>query len=140
MIATTNGSVLSGQRDAGAGLSAELVGEVNSVLSKLMSSLNTCDPSLIPLITNLQTSLKATVNKPDGLAKRPDMTAAPVTTATTVTAYPAAKKDEALSEFSHNENPFFDNIDEKVNFMNDVTQIQPKYLPCHCTFDLKPKL
>ena len=105
-----------------------------------MSSLNTCDPSLIPLITNLQTSLKATVNKPDGVAKRPDMTAAPVTTATTVTAYPAAKKDEALSEFSHNENPFFDNIDEKVNFMNDVTQIQPKYLPCHCTFDLKPKL
>ena len=113
MIATTNGSAMSGQRDAGAGLSAELVGEVNSVLSKLMSSLNTCDPSLIPLITNLQTSLKATVNKPEGVAKRTDMTAAPVTAATAAT---AVKKDEALSEFSHNENPYFDNIDEKVKW------------------------
>ena len=42
-------------------LSAELVGEVESVLGKLMSSLQHGDPSLIPLITNLQMSLKATV-------------------------------------------------------------------------------
>ena len=41
-----------------AGLSKELVGEVDSVLSKLMSQLKQGDPSLIPLITNLQTSLK----------------------------------------------------------------------------------
>ena len=46
---------------AGSGLSAELVGEVESVLGKLMSSLQQGDPSLIPLITNLQMSLKATV-------------------------------------------------------------------------------
>jgi hypothetical protein len=84
-----------------AGLSAELVGEVNSVLSKLMTSLNTCDPSLIPLITNLQTSLKATVNsKPENSVKKsPEK---------------IVKKDEALSEFSHNGNSFFDNLDDKV--------------------------
>ena len=39
-------------------LSAELVGEVESVLGKLMSSLQHGDPSLIPLITSLQMSLK----------------------------------------------------------------------------------
>jgi len=48
------------------GLSAELVGEVESVLAKLMSSLQKGDPSLIPLITNLQMSLKATVNQEPG--------------------------------------------------------------------------
>jgi hypothetical protein len=48
----TNG--LTSQRDPGGGLSAELVGEVNSVLSKLMTSLNACDPNLVPLITSLQ--------------------------------------------------------------------------------------
>lgn len=45
------------------GLSAELVGEVESVLGKLMSSLQQGDPSLIPLITSLQMSLKKTVNQ-----------------------------------------------------------------------------
>jgi hypothetical protein len=119
---------LSAQHDTGAGLSAELVGEVNSVLSKLMSSLNTCDPSLIPLITNLQTSLKATVNKPDSFGKKNDGTTAPAAVAA---APPVGlKKDEALSEFSHNENPFFDNIDEKVKkgpfTTNDVTEVLPK--------------
>ena len=44
------------------GLSKELVGEVDSVLSKLMSQLNQGDPSLIPLITNLQMSLKTAAN------------------------------------------------------------------------------
>ena len=106
-IAMANGvaSNLAGpQHDGGAGLSAELVGEVNSVLAKLMSSLNTCDPSLIPLITNLQCSLKATVNT----TTQPSMAMAVAPTAV------AVKKDEALSEFSHNENPFFDNLDDKV--------------------------
>ena len=46
------------------GLSKELVGEVDSVLSKLMSQLKQGDPSLIPLITNLQTSLKTAANNP----------------------------------------------------------------------------
>ena len=50
--------------DTGAGLSKELVGEVDSVLSKLMSQLNQGDPSLIPLITNLQMSLKTAANSP----------------------------------------------------------------------------
>ena len=96
------GSSLIPNHDPGAGLSAELVGEVNSVLSKLMTSLNASDPNLIPLITNLQTSLKATMHhKPEVLARKPEATAAPA-------------KDEALSEFSHNVNPFFENLDEKV--------------------------
>lgn len=92
------------QHDGVAGLSAELVGEVNSVLAKLMSSLNTCDPSLIPLITNLQCSLKATVNT----------TTQPSTVTVAAPTAAVVKKDEALSEFSHNENPFFDNLDDKV--------------------------
>ena len=44
-----------------AGLSAELVGEVDSVLSKLMQSINKNDPSLMPLIVTLQASLKGKV-------------------------------------------------------------------------------
>ena len=52
-----------GQSQA-AGLSAELVGEVNSVLGKLMNSINQNDPSLMPLIVTLQASLKATSAKP----------------------------------------------------------------------------
>ena len=44
-----------------AGLSRELVSEVDVVLSKLKSSVNQGDPNLIPLITTLQASLKATV-------------------------------------------------------------------------------
>ena len=43
------------------GLSAELVGEVDSVLSKLMQSINKNDPSLMPLIVTLQASLKGKV-------------------------------------------------------------------------------
>ena len=50
--------------ESGAGLSKELVGEVDSVLSKLMSQLKQGDPSLIPLITNLQTSLKTAAINP----------------------------------------------------------------------------
>ena len=70
-----------------------------------MTSLNTCDPSLIPLITNLQTSLKATVNtKPEKFLENP----------VKKTPEKVVKKDEALSEFSHNENSFFDNLDDKV--------------------------
>lgn len=96
------GSSLNPNHDPGAGLSAELVGEVNSVLSKLMTSLNASDPNLIPLITNLQTSLRATMHhKPD---EHPRKQEAP----------PAPAKEEALSEFSHNVNPFFENLDEKV--------------------------
>ena len=50
----SNGSTLGSNHDAVAGLSAELIGEVNSVLSKLMTSINSSDPSLIPLITSLR--------------------------------------------------------------------------------------
>lgn len=50
--------------DAQSGLSKELVNEVDDVLSKLISSIpNQGDPKLVPLITNLQASLKATVDK-----------------------------------------------------------------------------
>ena len=44
-----------------AGLSAELVGEVDSVLSKLRQSINMNDTSLMPLIVTLQASLKGKV-------------------------------------------------------------------------------
>ena len=54
-----------GSTETGAGLSKELVGEVDSVLSKLMSQLKQGDPSLIPLITNLQMSLKTAANNTD---------------------------------------------------------------------------
>ena len=54
-----SGDVVAGGVDQSGQLSAELVGEVECVLGKLMSSLqHGDDPSLIPLITNLQMSLK----------------------------------------------------------------------------------
>ena len=89
------------------GLSAELVGEVDSVLSKLMQSVNRNDPSLIPLIVNLQASLKATV-KPETHHLKPGTGLNLKTTTvdnksiaelTTV----EKKPDVALSEFSTND-------------------------------------
>ncbi|TRY71051.1 hypothetical protein TCAL_12313 [Tigriopus californicus] len=53
----TNGD---GAKTPDEGLSDELVSEVESVLSRLMSSVNKGDPNLVPLIANLQSSLKAT--------------------------------------------------------------------------------
>ena len=74
-------------------LSAELVGEVDSVLSKLMQSINKSDPSLMPLIATLQASLKATVNHVDS---------------NKVLEEHNKKQDVALSEFSTGaDEPFF---------------------------------
>ena len=57
-----SGDVVAGGVDQSGQLSAELVGEVECVLGKLMSSLqHGDDPSLIPLITNLQMSLKVSL-------------------------------------------------------------------------------
>ncbi len=54
-----------GSSQGAVGLSAELVGEVDSVLSRLMQSVQRNDPNLIPLIVNLQASLKATAKPID---------------------------------------------------------------------------
>eukprot|EP00095_Tigriopus_kingsejongensis_P006186 maker-scaffold191_size271209-snap-gene-1.35 protein:Tk06186 transcript:maker-scaffold191_size271209-snap-gene-1.35-mRNA-1 annotation:"s6 family -specific metalloendopeptidase adhesin" len=59
--------------DKAGGLSEELVSEVELVLSKLMSSVNNRDPNLVPLIANLQSSLKASsrnANSPNTLAQK----------------------------------------------------------------------
>lgn len=99
----SNGSTLGSNHDAVAGLSAELIGEVNSVLSKLMTSINSSDPSLIPLITSLQSSLRVTTQvKPEEPVRKPEI---PVKKSTPET---VAQQDEALSEFSHYGNQFFD--------------------------------
>ena len=58
-----------GAGESGAGLSAELVGEVDSVLSKLMQSINKNDPSLMPLIITLQASLKGTISASSSSSK-----------------------------------------------------------------------
>ena len=76
-------------------LSAELVGEVDSVLSKLMQSINKSDPSLMPLIATLQASLKATVNHVDSNKVTEEQQI-------------HKKQDVALSEFSTGaDEPFF---------------------------------
>ena len=50
---------------AAGGISTELASEVECVLSKLMSSVDDAsDPSLVPLITTLQASLKTSIVKP----------------------------------------------------------------------------
>ena len=81
------------------GLSAELVGEVDSVLGKLMSSLQQGDPSLIPLITSLQMSLKATVNN-DGSKRPPPQTS-------------SSNNGPVVSELFGNEGAF-SNIEDEV--------------------------
>ena len=79
-----------------AGLSAELVGEVNSVLGKLMQSLNKNDPSLIPLIVTLQASLKANKQNIDSNKIEEHQHSN------------VQAKEVALSEFSTgNDDPFF---------------------------------
>ncbi len=99
-----------GQSLAGAdGLSAELVGEVNSVLGRLMQSINKNDPSLIPLIVTLQTSLKATV-KPttevDSNIREEEQERE--RKLKQLQGAVATKTDVALSEFSTgNDDPFF---------------------------------
>ena len=85
-----------------AGLSEELVGEVDSVLSKLMQSINRNDPSLVPLIVTLQSSLKATLKPMDSNRRVEEkhqlQQQQPV----------AARQEVALSEFSTgNEDPFY---------------------------------
>ena len=88
-----------------AGLSEELVGEVDSVLSKLMQSINRNDPSLVPLIVTLQSSLKATLKPMDSNRRveekhqlQQQLQQQPV----------AARQEVALSEFSTgNEDPFY---------------------------------
>merc|ERR1712223_2294206 len=88
-----------------AGLSEELVGEVDSVLSKLMQSINRNDPSLVPLIVTLQSSLKATLKPMDSNRRveekhqfQQQLKQQPV----------AARQEVALSEFSTgNEDPFY---------------------------------
>ena len=87
-----------------AGLSEELVGEVDSVLSKLMQSINRNDPSLVPLIVTLQSSLKATLKPMDSnrrveekhqLQQQQQL-------------QQPARQEVALSEFSTgNEDPFY---------------------------------
>ena len=52
---------------AAGGISTELASEVECVLSKLMCSVDDAnDPSLVPLITSLQASLKTAIVKPGG--------------------------------------------------------------------------
>ena len=88
-----------------AGLSEELVGEVDSVLSKLMQSINRNDPSLVRLIVTLQSSLKATLKPMDSNRRveekhqlQQQLQQQPV----------AARQEVALSEFSTgNEDPFY---------------------------------
>ena len=82
-----DGQNLDGQ--SAAGLSAELVYEVNSVLGKLMQSINKNDPSLVPLIVNLQSSLQATSKPLDSNRCNEE---------TKVRDWPV--KEVALSEFS----------------------------------------
>ena len=84
------------------GLSEELVGEVDSVLSKLMQSINRNDPSLVPLIVTLQSSLKNTL-KPIDSNRREEEQAKPYMQTPL-----NPRKEVALSEFSTgNEDPFF---------------------------------
>ena len=69
-------------------LSDELVSEVDSVLSRLMSSVNKGDPSLVPLITNLQASLK----ERSGPASKKKSPSSCVSDKTTATSMPSPSK------------------------------------------------
>ena len=110
-------SAAAGTSESGAGLSKELVGEVDSVLSKLMSQLKQGDPSLIPLITNLQTSLKTAANSPsvmDGRNKnkitQPDKNKQlPSQTQSSVTTQ-IKKQSPVVSELFGNECTYLSNI------------------------------
>ena len=102
---------------AGSGLSKELVGEVDSVLSKLMSQLQQGDPSLIPLITNLQTSLKTAANNPSALDSsnrtknyQPDKSRQPCEQLTNSCNIPAKKQSPVVSELFGNESTYLSNI------------------------------
>lgn len=96
----------SGSSSGTAGLSAELVGEVDSVLSKLMQSINRNDPSLVPLIVTLQSSLKNTM-KPIDSNRRDEELQAPAKQ-NIQSVRPQQKQDVALSEFSTgNEDSYF---------------------------------
>lgn len=101
----------------GSGLSKELVGEVDSVLSKLMSQLQQGDPSLIPLITNLQTSLKTAANNPSALDSsnrvknnQPDRNRQPCGQLTNSSNIPAKKQSPVVSELFGNESTYLSNI------------------------------
>ena len=102
---------------AGTGLSKELVGEVDSVLSKLMSQLQQGDPSLIPLITNLQTSLKTAANNPSALDSsnrnknnQPDRNRQPCGQLPNSNNIPAKKQSPVVSELFGNESTYLSNI------------------------------
>ena len=102
---------------AASGLSKELVGEVDSVLSKLMSQLQQGDPSLIPLITNLQTSLKTAANNPSALDSsnrnknyQPDKNRQPCGQLPNSSNIPAKKQSPVVSELFGNESTYLSNI------------------------------
>jgi hypothetical protein len=107
-IHSTNTSTADGQPPQGAtSLSEELVGEVDSVLSKLMQSINRNDPSLMPLIVNLQASLKATVKPVDSNRKTEAELDMEKQAKATVAPLPI-KREVALSEFSTgSDDPFY---------------------------------
>lgn len=114
----SDGQSLSGA----AGLSEELVGEVDSVLSKLMQSINKNDPSLMPLIVTLQTSLKATV-KPMDSNKISEAE----------TERKTSKKDVALSEFSTGNDDSFLPLDSTSKIPWKIRAARKRAMKHHTT-------